>query len=149
VTTRRFVACDSHVCARSPRRFIDDAIAGREARYTFRGLSHELSAQVDPNTKRQLLLIFKESVNNAVRHSGCRQIKVELRIDGAALRLEVADDGRGFDVDREYEGNGLESIRRRAGELGATLTLDSRSGRGTTVRLNLPLGRRKRAGRKP
>jgi signal transduction histidine kinase len=127
------------------RRFLGDAVAGREIEYAFHAPPAERDLRLGPNVRRQLFLVFKESVNNAVRHSGCRRLDVRLSVDGATALLEIRDDGSGFDVDREYDGNGLDSMQRRARELGGRLDLDSRPGRGTTVRLEGRLGRRRRA----
>jgi signal transduction histidine kinase len=78
-------------------------------------------------------------VNNAVRHSGCRRAEVELRRSDDRIVLEVRDDGRGFDPERELEGHGLDSMSRRARGLGGRVTVESRPGGGTTVRLEFPL----------
>ena len=86
--------------------------------------------------------MLKESVNNAVKHSGCTQVAVSLRVAGGRLELVVRDDGQGFDPSAERDGNGLASMKRRAAELGGRLELESRPGGGTTVRLDVPLPRR-------
>jgi len=60
--------------------------------------------------------------------------------DGSSARLEVSDDGRGFDPAATYAGHlGLTTMRSRASEIGATLLIDSAPGRGTAVRVELPL----------
>jgi signal transduction histidine kinase/ligand-binding sensor domain-containing protein len=131
------------------RRFLGDAVTGREIEYTFHAPPEERDLRLGPDVRRQLFLVFKESVNNAVRHSACGRVNVRLTQDGSTLQLEIEDDGKGFDVSQEYDGNGLESIKRRARELGGDLDLDSRPGRGSVVRIEAPLGRRKRsAGRR-
>jgi len=45
----------------------------------------------------RLLLIFKEAVNNAARHSQCSKVRIDLQADGPFLSLVVSDDGIGFD----------------------------------------------------
>ena len=99
--------------------------------------------------RRHVLLIFKESVNNIVRHSGCAKSDIELRVDGGRFVLTVQDDGRGFDPAHDGEGNGLVNMRERARMLGGELRVDSGGGHGTTITLKVPLGAtvRERSGR--
>ena len=97
----------------------------------------ELRLSID--VRRDLLLIFKESVNNAARHSGCTRVEIDFRAEGSHLLLRVADNGSGFDTSLESEGQGLMSMKRRARRLKGTLDLRSTNGLGTTVTLTIPL----------
>jgi signal transduction histidine kinase len=99
------------------------------------GQSMKLGVQV----RRDLYLVFKEAVNNAARHSSCTRVAISFRADGASLFLEVADNGRGFDVSAESDGHGLASMRRRAHRLGAVLAVESSTAGGTVVRLTMPI----------
>jgi nitrate/nitrite-specific signal transduction histidine kinase len=100
--------------------------------------------RLDMDVRRDLFLICKEALTNAARHARCRHLRVSLRNAGGVLTLEVVDDGVGFDADQGFEGNGLVSMRRRAERIGASLSVRSQPGRGTTVRVELPLRRRAR-----
>jgi signal transduction histidine kinase len=83
--------------------------------------------------------IVQEAVRNTVRHSGARQIRIEVRpVELHRLRVTVQDDGRGFDSTRE-RGLGILGMEERVVQLGGTLTVDSGRGRGTTVSFELPL----------
>jgi len=84
--------------------------------------------------------IVQEALNNAVKHAAARSIRIVGRTDADAFVLVVADDGIGFDVDRETYTLGLQSRRHRARSLGAALTIESRIGTGTTVTCRIPLG---------
>jgi ligand-binding sensor domain-containing protein/two-component sensor histidine kinase len=127
------------------RRFAADAFTGKDVAFSFRAPSGGGDLSLGPDVRRELYLVFKEAVNNAVRHSGCAEAKVELRIDGDRLRLEIRDDGQGFDPAQESEGHGLGSMKRRAEALGGKLEIVTRAGEGTTVRLEVPIGRGRRA----
>jgi signal transduction histidine kinase len=101
--------------------------------------------------RREVFLIFKESVNNVLKHSGATRVRIEFRLERERLELVVSDDGRGFDpvdsvtLSGEYEpsdgtgGNGLYSMRRRALEMGGRFDVRSKPGEGTTVTLSLPV----------
>ncbi len=91
------------------------------------------------NTRRELYLIFKEAVNNIVKHSACKQCEIDLRIVDQEISLEVRDDGRGFDMARGTDGNGLENMRNRAVAAGGKLDVASEVDRGTTVNVRFPL----------
>src|SRR6185369_15916762 len=113
------------------RRFAGEAFASRGIELEFRGPEHERALRLDHETRRQLFLVFKECVTNAVRHADCASAEVELRVDGRRLVVVISDDGRGFDPAVPSEGNGLESMRRRAAALGGATEFDSAPERGT------------------
>ncbi len=92
-----------------------------------------------PDRRRHVLLVFKEAVANAARHSHAESVRIEVRVDGRALRVAVEDDGAGFDPSGEGQGTGLRSMRRRAEEIGGRLEVDSAPGRGTRVRLSVSI----------
>jgi signal transduction histidine kinase len=98
---------------------------------------------IDMDKRRHLFLIYKELLHNVVRHARAR--RVEIRLDAAekALRLQLADDGVGFDGS-EGSGTGLGSIRRRVAAMGGSLEIAGRPGAGTDVRLSVPLTRTRR-----
>ncbi|HTG31599.1 MAG TPA: two-component regulator propeller domain-containing protein [Thermoanaerobaculia bacterium] len=84
--------------------------------------------------RQDLHLLFKEALRNALRHSGCRRAELSVSLRGRRLEVTLRDDGRGFDPERRHgDGEGLESMRRRAGRLRGRLTIDSSPG-GTLVR---------------
>ena len=96
--------------------------------------AHEIALGAD--VRRQVFLIFKESVTNIIRHSHCDRAAIRLAVEGSQLVLEVTDNGKGFDPTQRSDGNGLVSMRRRASSLGGTLEVISASG--TTIRLRVP-----------
>src|SRR5262249_48750263 len=89
--------------------------------------------------RRDVFLVFKEALNNAVRHSRCTTMSIALRPDHSWLVLTVTDDGRGFDPAAPRDGQGLENIKRRATGLGGTLQLRSDQSAGTEIVLRVPL----------
>ena len=66
------------------RRFASDAFTGSDIEFSFRAPAIEEDPRVGPDLRRELYLVFKESVNNAVRHSGCSSAAVELSLDRRA-----------------------------------------------------------------
>jgi PAS domain S-box-containing protein len=92
-------------------------------------------------TGREIVRIIQEALTNARRHARPRRVLVRLWRDGDLARVEVADDGRGFDTDRAGIGVGQQSMRYRALELGGELTIESTPGGGTRVRFEVPVSR--------
>ena len=90
--------------------------------------------------------IFQEAITNVARHSQAQAVMVRLLVrDGTTLRLEVADDGLGMDVECQFSPSpehhvlGLLTMRERAKELGGCLSLTSTPGAGTRLVLEVPL----------
>ncbi len=97
-----------------------------------------------PEEAIHLYRIVQEALNNVVRHARASRAAVLLRAAGEELVIEIADDGSGFDPRRlaerpMREGLGLIAMRERAEHLKGTLTVESAPGRGTTVRVTVPL----------
>jgi signal transduction histidine kinase/ligand-binding sensor domain-containing protein len=109
------------------------------------GAGEDVKLAVD--VRRDLFLIFKEAASNAARHAGPSRVEIDLRIEAALLRLDVIDDGKGFDVAVERDGQGLGSMRRRAEARGGRLEVETQPGKGTAVRVAIPLS--PRHGRRP
>lgn len=84
-----------------------------------------------------ILLIANEALSNALRHAEAKNVWLELAFEDDKLRLEVGDDGIGFDPGSPSEGMGLSNLRSRASALGGTVSVES-SPAGTRVLLDLP-----------
>jgi len=100
-------------------------------------------AGLPPTVEHAVLRVTQEAVANAARHAAPGRVTVRLHADSRHAVLEVADDGRGFDVASEPPdagGLGLFTMRDRVTELGGKLTIDSAPGKGTRVRASFPLG---------
>ena len=82
--------------------------------------------------------VAQEALSNAARHSGATRVAVALRRGPVGVELTVADDGRGFAFDAADRGLGIGGMRERALLVAGDLTLESRPGAGTTVRLTVP-----------
>jgi signal transduction histidine kinase len=128
-----------HDLTQRMRWFAGDTLCGRNVSLDFTALEPSWEVRLAADTRRQLFLIFKESVNNIVRHSGATHAKVLLRVLDDALLLTVEDDGRGFDASSITEGNGLRNIGCRATSLQGKVEIRSRVGQGTLIALRVPL----------
>jgi two-component system, NarL family, sensor histidine kinase UhpB len=119
------------------------AIAGQVEQVELPGLTAELATEgdftdLDDDVQLVVYRVAQEALTNAARHSGAERIAVGLRRDEGGVELEVADDGRGFAFEQSERGLGIGGMRERALLIGAELTIESRPGHGTTVRLAVP-----------
>lgn len=85
--------------------------------------------------RRHLTLLFKESMNNILKHAACRNVTFEVRAHREAFEIILSDDGRGFDTALYTPGKGLRNMRSRAKKIDCKLRIDSKVEQGTTVRL--------------
>jgi signal transduction histidine kinase len=86
-----------------------------------------------------LLRIGQEVLTNALRHAQATRFSVKLIFDTAQIRLELRDNGRGFDAGRRHDGFGLTGIRERVEKMGGQLAMQSARGSGTALSIVLPL----------
>jgi two-component system sensor histidine kinase UhpB len=117
------------------------ATAGQVEQLSRGEIEAEFSAEGDfsgLSNDAQLVVyrVAQEALSNAARHSGAGHVGVTLRRrENAGVELEVADDGLGFAFDEAEGGLGIAGMRERALLIGGQLTIESRPGAGTTVRL--------------
>jgi signal transduction histidine kinase/FixJ family two-component response regulator len=114
------------------RAIITNTTAGTSLQSDFRlkGEPHELQPAVEEN----LLHIGQEALSNALKHANATKFQARLSFDSDAVRLEFCDNGKGFVVDRANGGGiGLIGMRERAEQIGATLGVTSKPGRGTKI----------------
>lgn len=89
---------------------------------------------------RNLFLIAKEAVNNAIKHSGADKISLafSLQPDGK-YRLSISDNGKGFDSEKfALTGNGLTNMKSRTEKINASLAIQSDSGKGCVILISGP-----------
>jgi signal transduction histidine kinase len=85
-----------------------------------------------------LLRVCQEALANVRKHARARSVAVRLGYDPDAVRLEISDDGAGFDPARVSGGFGLRGMRARVAEAGGTLSVCSSPGSGTRVSAMVP-----------
>ena len=88
-----------------------------------------------------LFRVLQEAVTNAMTHAAARRLSVSLEGTGDEIRLEVSDDGAGFDPDAAMKGHGLGLIgmRERLMAVGGDCAISSRCGAGTRILARVPI----------
>jgi signal transduction histidine kinase len=81
-------------------------------------------------------MAVKEALHNVLKHSQATEVRIRLVSTGGRLIINVADNGRGFATDPAPDsGNGLNNMRQRLERIGGRLSLNSRPGQGTEIKL--------------
>jgi len=108
-----------------------------KADFKIQGSPVRLPAPVEMN----LLRIGQEAVANAVKHGRARHVSIELRFEPASVCLTVSDDGEGFAAAQPSPTGhfGLLDMRERAQSMGSHLRVESESGHGTRIAVEVPL----------
>ena len=112
---------------------------GRPVKVHVRGSARRLSDEVESN----LFRIGQEALTNAAAHAGARKVELELAYDADSVGLSVRDNGRGFDPRGARTAGtghfGLQGMRERTEQLGGSFDVSSRPGRGTRIRVRVPI----------
>jgi histidine kinase/DNA gyrase B/HSP90-like ATPase/histidine kinase/YXYXY domain-containing protein len=124
---------------RRMRQYAEEILERRDICLEFNAPVVEPDIKLDANLRRNIYLIFKESINNIVRHSDADAVKINFNLLDKELILQICDSGDGFNTMREYDGNGLLNIKKRAEDCGGRLEIESDAGAGTKIILRLRL----------
>jgi two-component system sensor histidine kinase UhpB len=116
------------------------AIGGQVEQIAAAGFAAKLDtdgdfSDLDDDVQLVVYRVAQEALSNATRHSEATRIDVALRRTEDGVELAVADDGGGFAFEQSEQGLGIAGMRERALLVGGELTIESRPGQGTTVRL--------------
>lgn len=98
-----------------------------------------LDVKLSLEVKRNLFLLFKEAVNNAVKYSQTEHAQIMMELKGKFLKIEIKDNGVGFDVVKLKRINGLDNMKKRAEECGGSCVIISEPGKGTVIRARFPI----------
>jgi signal transduction histidine kinase len=96
---------------------------------------------LDAEKRHELFVVFKEALNNVIKHAGATEVRILLKWRDNAVWLEVADNGRGFEAAAaaKSKGNGLLNMRARLQRVGGRVDVQSEPGKGTRVEVVMPV----------
>jgi GAF domain-containing protein len=97
--------------------------------------------------KEALYWIAREALHNIIKHAQAKHVSVRVIEEPDALRLEIVDDGLGFDAEHDFRGHmGLKNLRERSARLNGTLDIATAPGQGTAIRIRVPISREQEGG---
>lgn len=112
-----------------------------ESRYNIRVIfqSQMIDLPIPTVIATGLFRIFQESLTNIARHAKAHQVKAGLTVADGSLKMEIVDDGKGFDTNAQRKTLGLLGMKERAIMIGGELSIRSKPGKGTTVIITVPV----------
>ena len=106
--------------------------------FRVRGVTRALDrVQLSMDQKRHMSLIFKEAMNNALRHAKCETVTLEFTLSERELTIAIADNGIGFNPDKICFGNGLQNILQRAEQVQSSIRVQTAPDHGCRIALVL------------
>ncbi len=125
--------------ARALSQLLNELRAGREAQFDLL-IDDVAAAQLTPEQSLEILQLGREAVSNALRHSNASLVTVRMHQGDGEVCLLVQDNGLGFDAARTTgDGHGMANMHARAARIGASLRVNSQTGIGTRVLVNVPI----------
>ncbi|MDC8004927.1 two-component regulator propeller domain-containing protein [Aureisphaera galaxeae] len=106
--------------------FGEELFSNTDTHYTTQGYSEALhEIQLDPQTKKQIVLIFKEAMHNCAKYSDCTVVELTVETEEGYSSLRLKDNGKGFNVHRQSKGRGLTNMKNRSDKIGGNLSIVS------------------------
>jgi len=121
------------------RRYASDLCESKGINYDIQIPESFAGKSLTMEKRRNLWLVFKEMVTNAVKHSDCTELNISISIKDSILNLIVSDNGKGFDLDKPSEGNGVKNVYARSKSLNGEIKLITEPGKGTEWELSIPI----------
>jgi len=89
--------------------------------------------------RRDIYLMYKESLNNIYKHASANNISIRLGFANQLLEMDISDDGAGFDPDHSTYGNGLKNLKARVEKWRGIIRIESAKGEGTFIQISIPV----------
>lgn len=121
------------------KEFAGEILEPKDIRYSFEVSDKVMHLKLDVAKRKNLFLIFKESVNNAAKYSKCTEVVIALQAYDSDLHLTVKDNGEGFETSSVKYGNGIANMAERARDVKGKFIHNAAPGRGTEVTVQLPV----------
>jgi signal transduction histidine kinase len=117
------------------RSFAYDLLGAKNIEFEFNADESTEKLKLSMTVRKNLYLIFKEAANNMAKYSEASRAMFSISYAARNLKFIVRDNGKGFDINKITQGNGLKSMQRRAKEIGAKFMIESGTGMGTSIEL--------------
>lgn len=98
-----------------------------------------VSIKIGMELRRDLYLLYKETLNNIYKHAAAQHIEVVLNHNKKWINLYIKDDGVGFDTIKESQRNGIKNLKKRVAQWDGKILINSQKGEGTTITIELPV----------
>jgi len=117
------------------REYISHTLEPKNIQTVFAIDEDALCKNIGMRQRRDFLLIFKEAINNTVKHAAAGCVQVSLGLVGNCIKMSIADNGKGFDTTKPTSSSGLKNMRNRAEALNGSFHIIAAPGKGTTINI--------------
>ena len=126
------------------KEFAGDVLEARDINYRFETDEAVKDVTFNMDQRREIFLIFKESINNIVKYAQASEVKLVMRLKNRQFIMQVIDNGIGFDCIADgagsaKRGNGMRNMQKRAETVKGTLLVESAKQNGTLIELRVPV----------
>jgi len=128
-----------HETAARMRRYAAELFDARNIRYELKMDPLMADKKIMMEQRRDLFLMFKETLNNIQKHAKASVVSISLFIEKENIILIINDNGNGFDATKQTHGNGIKNLEERVSRWKGGLIVESGNGNGTTINVRLPL----------
>jgi hypothetical protein len=111
----------------------------QQQQLNFESTIDAMPPETNGKVKRNIYMIYKEVITNIVKHSNATQVDIAISLTNKKYKMRLADNGIGFNTQASVHGYGLNNITTRSTAIGAVLNIETQSGQGTVVTLEVKL----------
>lgn len=116
--------------------FCNSLLDENEIQLTFNKSISDMNKILKVDFRQNIFLIFKESINNAVKHSGGNKITVDVQCKKNEFSMKISDNGKGLDLEKVQKGNGLNNLKMRAQKIHAKISFINKNGLTIALKTN-------------
>jgi signal transduction histidine kinase len=118
-------------------RYAEDTLSNSNLQYSIEQVELIPKRKLDLITKKNIYLLFKEVINNIVKHAEASHVKIQIKYQSRKLSVCIADNGKGFDLNKINKGNGLDSMNQRINQLNGKIEILPNLPKGSLVKFEL------------
>ncbi|GLU51669.1 sensor histidine kinase [Dyadobacter frigoris] len=117
--------------------FASQLLAGKDIAFDFTVHADLKKVNFTMDQRKSVYLIYKEAINNIVKHAEATKVNVTIDWQKDTLKILIEDNGKGFDTNTNYEGNGLHNFKERALDSDIALIIESEKEKGTRIKMSV------------
>lgn len=119
--------------------YAEDILGTTKMAFNYKVTSNIPKLKIDIETKKHIYLLFKEVLNNAIKHAKASEINVEISYIKRKLKISIADNGNGFNLNEINRGNGIDNMQNRIKKLNGNLYFLPKLPNGSIVQFELKI----------
>jgi two-component system sensor histidine kinase UhpB len=119
--------------------FASEMLDAKNIELDFKTDTSLASLKLTMEQRKNFYLFFKEVINNAAKYADAKKVSVCIAQKDHYVEMKITDDGKGFDTNKIFSGNGMNTLKKRASELNGDYKITSNINEGTTIQLKFKI----------